>query len=570
MLPHRIWAPDCSELYAVINEKRVQLRPLCSGWFEFPPLTAGDRYALLGPSDTCIPDPRSRSQPEGVDRPSEWLPACQAPVSEFIPAPLAQAVFYELHVGTFTQEGTFDAAITKLGYLVELGITHVEVMPVAAFMGEFGWGYDGAALYAVHAPYGGASGFRRFVEACHAVGVAVILDVVYNHLGPRGNYLGHFGPYFTERYHTSWGDALNFDGPQSDEVRRFFLDNARYWLEQFQLDGLRLDAVQAVFDGSALHFLEELSACVRGWEAEWGRRLLLIAESHLNDPRLVRSTELGGRGMDSMWSDDLHHALHALLTGERAGYYQDFGSLTQLGYVLQHGFYFDRRYSAYYQRHHGAPAHDMRGEQFVVYLQNHDQVGNRARGDRIQHGLSPARLKVGAATVLLGPYLPMIFQGEEWAASSPFPFFADPPDQALADAIRHGRLGEYRHFDWNEQDVLDPVARSTFESARLNWSEQEDEQHRDVLDWYKQLIALRRRLGGCAGRDEVRVHVDETHSVLTLERGPMRVVLCFGDEPVVLELRQNSNLVLGAGCVHDGDRLVTRGPAVAVLESESD
>ncbi|MGH7748223.1 MAG: malto-oligosyltrehalose trehalohydrolase, partial [Candidatus Dormibacteria bacterium] len=405
----------------------------------------GTDYRLGVDGHPGLPDPRSPHQPEGVHGPSRTVDhrAHAWGDGDWRGAELADAVLYELHVGTFTPQGTFDAAAARLGHLVELGVTAVEIMPVAEFPGDRGWGYDGVNLFAPHHAYGGPDGLRRLVDACHAHGLAAVLDVVYNHLGPDGNYLGAFGPYFTDRYRTPWGEAINLDGRQSDEVRAFVVDNALMWLRDYHLDGLRLDAVHAILDTSAVHILEELAGRVRALEAELGRRLWLIAESDLNDPRLVRDPDRGGYGLDAQWTDDVHHALHAVLTGERTGYYADYGRVEDVAQALRHAFVLDGRYSRYRERRFGRPIGDLGGAHFVVCLQNHDQVGNRATGDRISATLSPGLLACGAALVLCSPYTPMIFMGEEWGAATPFQFFSHMPDSALREAIRDGRYAEF-------------------------------------------------------------------------------------------------------------------------------
>lgn len=528
-----VWAPAGRRLALQFDSREQQLSAHPGperGLYQGPAPAHGERYRLLLDDAEPLPDPRSRFQPDGVEGASEWVEPARLrrelvmpERSTFIPVPMQQAVFYELHVGTFTPEGTLDSAIKRLPHLVELGVTHVELMPVGAFMGDFGWGYDVVFPFSVHESYGGPRQLLAFVQACHEAGLAVVLDVVFNHLGPSGNVLGRFGPYFTDRYHTSWGDALNFDGPGSDQVRRFFLDVTSYWFEEFQVDALRLDAIQAIFDGSARHFLEELSCHVSALELRLDRPLALIAESHQNDPALVRSVTQGGRGMTAMWSDDLHHALHAVLTGERVGYYADHGEWEQVVQALAEGFVLDGRYSHYYQRTHGRPALDTASECFVVYLQNHDQVGNRASGDRIGQGLSVERLQLGMALVLLGPFVPMLFQGEEWNASAPFPFFADPPDEGLARAIRRGRLREYAHLRWKRGEVTDPTSRATFESARLNWEEREQPSHRNLLEWTRALLRLRKATGGCIPRSDLQLRLQAGY--LTFRRAPLKIMV---------------------------------------------
>jgi maltooligosyltrehalose trehalohydrolase len=524
----RVWAPGARRLDVVLDGRRVAMTAGEDGWWtaEAGGDGPGRDYAFAVDGGTPLPDPRSPWQPQGVDGPSRvvdhaafrWTDAgWQAP-------PLAAGLVYELHVGTFTPAGTFDGAIERLDHLVRLGVTHVELMPVNQFPGRHGWGYDGVDLFAPHAAYGGPDGLKRLVDACHGRGLAVLIDVVYNHLGPAGNYLDRFGPYFTDRYATPWGRAVNLDGPGSDEVRRFFCDNALAWLRDYHADGLRLDAVHAIVDTSAVHFLEELAAEVTDLGTRLGRHFVLVAESDLNDPRIVRRPEVGGYGLDAQWSDDFHHALHAALTGERGGYYADFGQLADLAKALGSAYVYDGRLSAFRGRRHGRPATGLPGTRFLGYLQTHDQVGNRARGERSSHLLSPGLLKVGAALVLLGPFVPMLFQGEEFGASTPFLYFTDHQDPALARAVREGRRHESQAFGGDPEEVPDPQAPETFARSKLDWSEPGREPHRTLLDWHAALARLRREHGLADGRlGRVRVRYDETDRWLVLERGAITV-----------------------------------------------
>jgi maltooligosyltrehalose trehalohydrolase len=518
--------------------------PGVGGWWELPlaSVGAGVDYGYALDGGPPRPDPRSPCQPCGVHGPSRtvdhrafgWTDQhWQAP-------PLSSAILYELHIGTFTPAGTFDAAIARLGHLAALGVTHVEIMPVAEFHGTRGWGYDGVDLFAPQHSYGGPDGLKRLVNACHAAGLAVILDVVYNHLGPSGNYLAEFGPYFTSRHKTPWGDAINFDGPHSDQVRRFFCDNALMWLRDYHCDGLRLDAVHAIVDTSAIPFLEQLAAEVDELQAHLGRHLVLIAESDLNDPRVVRPWEIGGFGIDAQWSDDVHHAIHAVLTGERGGYYADFGTLADLATAMKQPFVYANRHSQFRQRRHGREPVGLTGSKFVVFLQNHDQCGNRARGERMSQLVSHDRAKVGAALMLLSPFVPLLFQGQEWAASSPFQYFVDYEDEpVLAEAIADGRRSEFSAFGWSPQDVPDPRAEATFHCSRLRWDELGAASHADMLDWYRQLIRLRRQTNAFTdGRmDLVDTAFDEAQGWLVVERGPMTIVCNLSASPRVVTLR---------------------------------
>jgi maltooligosyltrehalose trehalohydrolase len=461
----RVWAPRATKVEIAVDNTRTPMAPDTSGWWtaDVPADGPATEYTFILDGGHPLPDPRSAWQPRGVHGPSRVVDhqAFAWTDARWQPGPLSSATVYELHVGTFTLAGTFEAAIERLDHLVALGITHVELMPVAEFPGGRGWGYDGVDLYAPHHGYGGPEGLKRLVDAAHRRGLAVILDVVYNHLGPAGNYLEHSGPYFTDRHRTPWGPAVNLDGPGSSEVRRFFCDNALMWLRDYYMDGLRLDAVHALIDTSAVHFLEQLAAEVQALAAQLGRHLVLIAESDLNDPRLVRPPEVGGYGVAAQWSDDFHHALHAVLTGERAGYYEDFGTLADLAQALTCAFVYDGRYSRFRDRRHGRPATGLSGHRFFGYLQNHDQIGNRAKGERSSHLISPGRLKIAAGLVLTSPFVPLLFQGEEWGASTPFQYFTDHEDPELGRAVSEGRRSEFSAFAWSAEEVPDPQDPAT-------------------------------------------------------------------------------------------------------------
>ncbi len=533
-----VWAPRAQRVEVVVDDRRWPLSPAPRrGWHEavVPGAGAGTRYAFSLDGGPPRPDPRSPFQPEGVDGPSEIVDHSTFPWTDgaWKGIPLASAVVYELHVGTFTPDGTVDAVMQKLPHLVELGIQAVELLPVNEFPGERGWGYDGVGLFAPHHAYGGPDGLKRLVDACHGAGLAIILDVVYNHLGPSGNYLGEYGPYFTDKYATPWGMAVNLDDAGSDEPRRFFLDNAIGWLRNYHFDGLRIDAVHALVDTSALHLLEEMAAEVEVLQAELGRSLFLIAESDLNDPRVVARREVGGYGMDAQWSDDFHHALHAALTGERDGYYADFGALSHVATALQRAFVHAGDYSPYRDRRHGRAPEGIPGWRFLGYLQNHDQVGNRAQGDRSAHLLSTERLKIAAALVLTAPFIPMLFMGEEWGAGSPFQYFTDHPDPELGRAVSEGRRAEFSSFGWSAEDVPDPQDPKTFERSKLDWAELDRQPHAELLEWHKALLRLRRAhpdltSGSLAA---VEVDVDEAAGRLLLRRGRVRVAVNLGPDP---------------------------------------
>ncbi len=561
-----VWAPSAKRLsLSVAGAVRAMEGPDDCGWWwlEIRDAGPGSEYAFLVDEDAkAYPDPRSAWQPSGVHGLSRvydhssfsWTDAVfQAP-------PLASGIIYELHVGTFTAEGTLLAAIEKLDYLVELGITHVELMPVAAFDGRHGWGYDGVALFAVHEPYGGPDALKHFVNAAHAKGLAVLLDVVYNHFGPSGNYTGKFGPFVTDSHHTPWGGAVNLEDAGSNQVRRFFCDNALMWMADYHIDGLRLDAVHAFVDRSAIHFLEQLSREVETLEAALGRRLALIAESDLNDPRVVTPREAGGFGIDAQWSDDFHHALFAVLCpNERSGYYTDFGSLAQLAKALERTFVYDGIYSSHRKRVHGRPTGPLSQRRFIGYIQTHDQVGNRAVGDRISHIAGMERAKIAAALFLLSPFLPMLFQGEEWAASTPFQYFADHTDRELARVVSEGRRRELSAFGWAADRIPDPERPETFEASKLRWNEVNDREHVEMLQWYRALIHLRRNTHCLhdSAPGNVRVRFDEEKIWLRVERGSITVLCNLGAQdssfPVPhsssLELASRATIRLGNGAI---------------------
>jgi maltooligosyltrehalose trehalohydrolase len=504
---YRVWAPKAERLSLHVEGVNVRMRRIDRGWWTADrPMRHGDLYGYIVDDDGPFPDPRSAFQPSGVHGLSMCVDHALFTWSDhrWEPPPLAAAVIYELHVGTFSESATFEGAISRLPHLVELGVTHVELMPVAEFSGTRGWGYDGVDLFAPHHEYGRPDDLKRLIDACHGRGLAVILDVVYNHFGPSGNYVSRFGPYVTDRYKTPWGGAVNLDGAGSDEVRRFICDNAVMWLRDYHFDGLRIDAVHAFIDTSATHLLEQLACEVDELEATIGRHLVLIAESDLNDPRIVRSRESGGYGIDAQWSDDFHHALHTVLTGERSGYYEDFGALMHLAAAFQEVFVYAGTYSPFRNRVHGRPPDNLPGWRFVVAAQNHDQIGNRATGDRLVHLTSPGRLKIAAALLLTSPFVPLLFQGEEWGASTPFQYFTAHEDEELGAKVREGRRHEFAAFGWDPAMIPDPQAVETFERSRLRWDQLEQPANAGLLDWYRSLIKLRR--DNPALRDGDRAH----------------------------------------------------------------
>ncbi|MAY74395.1 MAG: malto-oligosyltrehalose trehalohydrolase [Phycisphaerae bacterium] len=541
-----VWGPTPDRVELLFRGERLEMRRDDRGWWrrDVSDAEPAERYAFSLDGGPPRPDPRSNDQPDGVHESSRivdhdafaWKhPTFRAPS-------LASGAVYELHIGTFTPEGTFDAAIDKLDHLVDLGVTHVEIMPINAFEGERGWGYDGVCWYAPHRAYTGADGpdaVKRFVDACHARDLAVILDVVYNHLGPSGNYLREWGPYFSDAYATPWGDAMNLDGPGSDETRSYMIDNALMWLRDYRFDGLRLDAVHAFHDRSSVHILESLNAAVRELERSQGRPLTLIAESDLNDPRLVRSIEAAGYGLDAQWSDDFHHALHALLTGERSGYYVDDGSVERLGDAWRHGFTFRGGYSAFRGRSHGRSADGIPPTRLLGYAQDHDQIGNRATGDRLTHLVESRQLEVAAALVLLAPFVPMLFQGEEWGSNGVFQYFTDHQDPALAEAVRQGRRREFADAVGSADEVPDPQDRATFERSKLDWSERDASVHAALLEWHKKLIGFRRRhlahLSDPLGA--IDVAWSESPAWIRSRRGDVVLAFSLGAQPTTIPLR---------------------------------
>ncbi|MCY7373074.1 MAG: malto-oligosyltrehalose trehalohydrolase [Spirochaetaceae bacterium] len=542
-----VWAPLPRSVTVVVDGASFAMERSDDGWWSahVPAAAHGSDYAFVLDDGPPLPDPRSRWQPRGVHGPSRvydhggfaWTDGSWRGTA--VPG----AVFYELHIGTFTEGGTLDAAIERLDHLVSLGVDVVGLMPVAAFAGDAGWGYDGAHPYAVHEPYGGPDALKRLVDACHARGLAVCLDVVYNHLGPSGNYLPQFGPYFTEKHQTPWGAAVNLDDEGSTEVRRWVIDNALTWMRDFHVDALRLDAVHALEDDSPVHVLAELSREVDALSVAVRRPLSLVAESDLNQPTTVLPVDGGGLGMTAQWSDDFHHALHALLTGEGQGYYADFAEapFEALTRTLTGAFFHDGRHSSFRGAPWGAPVDRSRvpGWRFLGYLQTHDQVGNRALGDRIGHGLPAGLARVGAALVLTSPFTPMLFMGEEWGASTPWQYFTSHEEEALAEAVRAGRRREFAAHGWAAEDVPDPQDGATVAASTLRWEERSEERHASMLGWYRALISLRRSEPELSDPrlDRVAVVCDARARWVVVTRGSLRIVanLAAAAQPVPLE-----------------------------------
>jgi maltooligosyltrehalose trehalohydrolase len=496
-----VWAPHAKTVSVVVvrgderTEHPLERRTGERGVFaaDVAGVRAGDRYGFRLDGADPLPDPVSRSQPDGVHALSEVVDphAFAWRDGRWSGLALSDFVLYELHVGTFTQEGTFAAAAARLPELLALGVTAIELMPVAEFPGRRNWGYDGVHLYAPHHAYGGPAGLKQLVDAAHTLGLGVVLDVVYNHVGPEGNYLDRFGPYFTDVYRTPWGRAVNYDGPGSDAVRRWVHDNALHWITEYHVDALRLDAVQGIFDFGALQLLEELSDEVHELGRRTGRKIQLIAESDLNDPRLVRPPEQGGYGMDAQWADDVHHTIHTTVTGERQGYYQDFQGIATIADVYREPFFYARRYAPHRDRTHGRSSAGVPRQRFIVCAQNHDQIGNRPFGERLASLVGPDRARLAAALVLLSPYVPLLFMGEEYGETAPFLYFVHHDDPALVEAVREGRKKEFEAIGRSEMQI-DPQDEQTFLRSRLDWSRRDTPEGARMLRLYTDLLALRR------------------------------------------------------------------------------
>lgn len=553
-----IWAPETGSVTLLAGGKRYPMArrpgtgPEDEGWW-----TAADAPAegdvdygyLLDGDEIPLPDPRTRRQPDGVHALSRTFNpgAHQWQDSGWQGRELQGAVIYELHLGTFTPEGTLDAAAAKLDYLAGLGVDYIELLPVNAFNGTHNWGYDGVQWFAVHEGYGGPAAYQRFVDAAHAAGIGVIQDVVYNHLGPSGNYLPRFGPYLKQGEGNTWGDSVNLDGPGSDHVRRYILDNVAMWLRDFRVDGLRLDAVHALKDERAVHILEDFGALADQISEEVGRPLTLIAESDLNNPRLLYPRDVNGYGLEGQWSDDFHHAVHVNVSGETTGYYSDFDSLGALAKVLQDGFFHDGSYSSFRERHHGRPINfdAVHPAALVVCSQNHDQIGNRATGDRLSQTLPYGSLALAAVLTLTGPFTPMLFMGEEYGATTPWQFFTSHPEPELGKATAEGRIKEFERMGWDPAVVPDPQDPETFTRSKLNWAEASEGHHARLLELYRALIRLRRSTPDLTapGFAATEAEFDDDARWLRFRRGGVQVVLNFAEQSVTLD-RAGSELLL--------------------------
>lgn len=582
-----LWAPRAGSVRlrrltpASVLISEHDLTPVAEepGWWSTDvAMSEGERYGfLLDGRDELRPDPRSRRQPRGVHGPSalfdasrfEWTDASWAG------KPLAGGVIYELHVGTFTPEGTLDAVIGRLDHLVDLGVTHVELLPVNAFSGTWNWGYDGVLWYAVQESYGGPAGYQRFVDAAHERGLAVIQDVVYNHLGPSGNYLPEFGPYLRDGEHTSWGESVNLDEPA---VREYIIENALMWLRDFHVDGLRLDAVHALHDERTPHILYELSERVDALSAQLGRPLSLIAESDLNDPTLILPRDAGGYGLTAQWSDDWHHAIHVALTGETDGYYADFAAPDAVVKVSQGGFFHDGTFSSFRGRTHGAPLpSSVPAWRLVTFAQDHDQVGNRAAGDRLSASLSPERLAVAAVLTLTAPGTPMLFMGEEWGASTPWQFFTSHKEPELARATAEGRISEFARMGWDPAQVPDPQDPATFERSRLDWAELGEPRHARMLELHRRLLVLRREWPEFTDPELAHTHAAVSHHdadpsarAYRIDRGDVAVLVNLTAGEVEFELAPDARVLLETAPGRITARSIALAPESAVIVGPSD
>lgn len=567
-----VWAPLSGKVRLDVDGAVHPMTRHAGGWWRAEVECRGNaRYGFLLDDDPAVlPDPRSPRQPDGVHERSQlWDPAAYRWHDQDWPGRSVEgAVIYELHVGTFTAAGTFDAVIGRLDHLVDLGVDFVELMPVNAFNGTHGWGYDGVLWCAVHEPYGGPDGLVRMVDACHARGLGVLIDAVFNHFGPSGNYLPRFGPYLSAAA-SPWGEGVNLAGPGSDEVRRYILDCALRWMRDFHADGLRLDAVHAMADDTAVHILEELAAETDALSAALGRPLSLIAESDLNDPRLITPRDRGGYGLTAQWDDDIHHAIHTAVSGERQGYYADFGSMSALAATLANGYFHAGSYSSFRGRRHGRPLDTslIPATRLLAYTCTHDQVGNRATGDRPSQNLGAGQLAVKAALALGSPYTAMLFMGEEWASSRPFQFFSSHPEPELARATAAGRKAEFAAHGWDTDEVPDPQDPQTFLRSTLDWDEPGQPDHARLYSFYRDLIRLRHTDPDMADPwlTHLGIEFDEDQRWIVLRRGRLRIVCNLAGEPATVPVGGRLLLRWGDPTVTD-DSMTLPGHCVAVLD----
>lgn len=590
-----VWAPFAERVSLILyspDERTVAMQKEGEYWkTALDTVSPGTRYRYQIDRQTERADPASSYQPEGVHEASQVInhSAFAWSDTDWKGNGLPELILYEIHVGAFTQEGTFEAIIPRLDSLKQLGINAIEIMPVAQFPGERNWGYDGVYPFAVQNSYGGPEGLKKFVNECHRKGISVVLDVVYNHLGPEGNYLRDFGPYFSDSYRTPWGEAVNFDGPYSDEVRNFFIENALSWFQHYHIDGLRLDAIHGIYDMSAQPFLLELSERVREFSRQNGRAYYLIAESDLNDARVIRPHERGGFGLDASWNDDFHHALHTLLTEEKDLYYRDFGRIRDLGKSLTEGYVYSGQHSAFRKRKHGNDSSDIPADRFVVFAQNHDQTGNRMKGERLSSLVSFEALKLSAGSVMLSPYIPLLFMGEEYGETSPFLYFISHTDQGLVDAVRRGRKEEFKGY-YGQGDPPDPQAVESFERSCLKWHLQDEQHHRTLRELYAELIQLRKTIPALAILDNtaLRVISDEQQKILAMKRwrDGSRILVFFNfskddvygptlflDEPWKKTLDSSDQRWSGPGTllpasIQPGDEVTVRAESFALFINE--
>jgi maltooligosyltrehalose trehalohydrolase len=591
-----VWAPFAETVSLKLfspSEKLIAMKKDKRGYWKtvIDDISLGDLYVYQLEAGKERPDPASHYQPQGVHGPSQvvdhqifnWTD------SGWRGIPLPEMIMYELHTGTFTPEGTFEAIIPRLDELIELGVNAIEIMPVTQFPGERNWGYDGVYPFAVQNSYGGPDGLKRLVNACHQKGISVILDIVYNHMGPEGNYLRDFGPYFTDRYKTPWGEAMNFDGPYSNEVRKYFIKNALYWFENFHIDVLRIDAVHGIFDMSAKHFLKELAESVGNYSQKRERKYYLIAESDLNDTRVIQLREKGGYGLDGHWCDDFHHCLHTLLSGENDGYYADFGRTEHLVKSLKEGFVYSGQYSQFRRRNHGNSSKNIPPDRFVVFAQNHDQTGNRMNGERLSSLASFESQKLAAGLVLLSPYIPLLFMGEEYGETSPFLYFVSHSDEHVINAVKEGRKKEFASFNWDKESP-NPQNPETFQRSRLNWEKRYTGDGKILLDFYRTLISMRKEVPALANfdRNSLEVEFDEEKKVVMMKRwkdyNGLLTIFNLGPHDIECKLNQSMSgwekifdsadeKWKGQGTllperISNCPKLVTRGESFALYEKE--